>query len=104
MPIYASRDKLRQELDDLGMSHLFAKSLGKSEKCRHVCAFCHHFVLLCSGDNTDGAGDVVCKFTILFCLVLVIILMVVVMMFADYVFLVVVVIKRSYQMVIILWW
>ena len=62
MPIYASRDKVRQELDDLGMSHLFAKSLGKSEKCRHVCAFCHHFVLPCSGDNFDGGGDDVCKF------------------------------------------
>ena len=81
VPIYASRDKLRQELDDLGMSHLFAKSLGKSEKCRHVCAFCHHFVLPCSGDNTDGGGDAVCKFTILFCRVMVIILMMVVMMF-----------------------
>ena len=61
MPIYASRDKLRQELDDLGMSHLFAKSLGKSEKCRHVCAFV----------------------TILFCRVLLIILMVEVMLFAN---------------------
>ena len=62
MPIYASRDKVRQELDDLGVSHLFAKSLGKSEKCRHVCAFCRHFVLPCSGDNIDGGGDDVCKF------------------------------------------
>ena len=61
MPINASRDKVRQELDDLGMSHLFAKSLGKSEKCRHVCAFV----------------------TILFCRVLVIILMVVVILFAN---------------------
>ena len=61
MPIYASRDKVRQELDDLGMSHLFAKSLGKSEKCRHVCVFV----------------------TILFCSILVIILMVVVVLFAS---------------------